>query len=1091
MIAPISRLALALALAAAVSAQARLEPQHLRCEYRTNPLGLDTPQPRLSWELHSRERDQRQRAYQIRVASSEHALREGGADLWDTGRVLSDQAAQRAYGGAPLRSRQRCWWTVRAWDQDDRVSDWSTPAFWEMGLLSSNDWQAQWIGLASSWAGQASWPQARWIWAGPNLAADGRAAPPETNRIQVAALRRWVALPPDRAIARARLRLTADDYFELFVNGRFVAHNAGKPYSAKFIQEYELALHAGDNLIAIRATNRQDCAGVLGQLAVEFERGPALTVETDRSWGAQPGWADEFSQPSYIDVHWRPATELAAPGEAPWEAANYPPMLPAPFLRTTARFEREIRQARLYVTALGVYECYLNGQRVGHDEFNPGWTDYRTRVQYHTYDVTSLLHRGDNAFGLVLGDGWYAGFVGLAGRCRYGQQPLARAQLELAFADGTTRTIATDPTWKAATGPIRHSDFLMGEHYDARREFPGWDRPGFDDAAWSSAMAVTQAVHLVAAPDAPVRATQEVRPIALTEPRAGHFVFDLGQNLVGRVRLQVQGPAGRRVTLRYAEMVQPDGTLYLDNLREARCTDDYVLRGGAPEVYEPHFTFHGFRYVEVTGYPGRPDRTALTGVVLHSDTPRAGTFACSDPLVTQLYSNIVWGQRGNFLSIPTDCPQRDERLGWTGDAQVFIRTATWNMDVAAFFTKWCQDLDDAQRPDGAFPDAAPFVAANSGTAAWGDAGVICPWTLYQVYGDRRLLEAHYPAGQRWIEYLLKHSTNGLRPATRYGDWLSIDADTPLDVLATAYFAHSADLMARSAAVLGRTEDQRRYAKLFQSVRSAFNQAYVAEDGRIRGNTQTSYLMALAFDLLSPAHRAQAIRYLVEDIQARGDHLSTGFVGVGLLMPTLTRAGHVDRAYRLLRQDTFPSWLYSVRNGATTIWERWDGWTRDRGFQTPWMNSFNHYSLGSVGHWLFETVAGIGLAGDTPGFRHCVIRPQPGGGLTWARAEYRAMPGRMVSAWRLEKGRMMLDLDVPANTTATVYLPSASREEVAESGRPVRLGNGIRYVWREGAQTVLEVGSGQYRFAAPTGARSEVKGAPAGRTRPEPARGLPL
>ena len=741
-------------------------------------------------------------------------------------------------------------------------------------------------------------------------------------------------------------------------------------------------------------------------------------------------------------------------------------MMPCPYLRKTVAITKPIRQARLYVTALGVYEMRLNGQRVSDDLFNPQWTDYHRRVQYHTYDVTRLLRRGDNALGLILGDGWYAGFVGLGGRCRYGRLPLALAQLEIEHTDGTRETLCTEASWKAATGPLRQSDMLMGEVYDARQELAGWARPDFDDQRWQPVCVKTPTVHLVAAADDPVRKTQELIARSVTEPSPGCFVFDLGQNIVGVPRLKVRGQAGREIRLRFGEMLNPDGTLYVQNLREARCLDRYHPRGNGEETYEPHFTFHGFRYVEVTGCAGRLAPDAITGLVLHSDAPVAGRFECSNPLVSQLQRNIFWGQRGNFLSIPTDCPQRDERLGWTGDAQVFLPTAVYNMDLARFFTKWCQDVEDAQQPTGAFTDVVPSVAATNGTAAWGDAGVICPWTLYQVYGDTRLLERHYAAGAKWIEYLRQNSTALLRPARGYGDWLSIEADTPKDLLATAYFARSAWLMARLAEILKKPADARQYHDLFERIRVAFNTEFVTPDGHLKGQTQTAYLLALEFDLLPDTLRAAATRYLLEDLEKKDHHLSTGFVGVGLLLPALTRAGHSDVAYRLLTQDTFPSWLYSIKQGATTIWERWDGWTKERGFQTPWMNSFNHYSLGSVGAWLFESVAGLGFDPKHPGFRRLVIHPHLGGDLTWARAEYNSISGWILSYWRIEDQTLKLDVTLPANTAAQVHLPTTDPSRVLESGRPLSRVKGVQSATKQGQETLLDIGSGVYRFAVP-------------------------
>jgi alpha-L-rhamnosidase len=1033
----------------------------LRCEYAVDPMGTDVAQPRLSWRLESQQRGQRQTAYQVLVASSLARLRQNQGDLWDSGRVNADRSSHVLYAGPALPSRARAYWKVRVWDKNGRGSGYSPPAFWEMGLLMPADWQAGWIGLKTPWPGEEQWAQARWIWFPEG---DPRIAAPAGRRY----FRQRIVLPADRRIVQAQFRLAADDYFALFVNGQEAGCNVGKPYSWKFLNELDVTglLVSGQNLFCILATNGPGSAGVLGQLTVEFEAGPSFFLQTDGSWKSSDQSQQGWQTPAFDDSAWPAVRELARPGEAPWETANYPPMGPCPYLRKAAQIARPIRQARLYVTALGVYEFYINGQRVGTDVFNPGWTDYARRVQYHTYDVTRLLRRGPNALGIILGDGWYAGFVGLGGRARYGTRPLASAQLEIELADGFRQTIVTDHSWKAATGPLRQSDMLMGETYDARLEMRGWNQPGFDDSTWQQVRVEEPGAHLVAAGDAPVRRTMDLEPRGLAEPCSGHFVFDLGQNMVGWVRLVVRGRAGTEVALRFAEMLNPDGTLYTNNLREAKCIDRYILKGGGKEVYEPHFTFHGFRYVELTGYPGRPDPSDVTGVVLHSDLPPAGRFECSAPLVNQLQSNITWGQRGNFLSIPTDCPQRDERLGWTGDAQVFVRTATCNMDVARFFSKWMIDVEDAQQADGAFTDVVPFVAARTGTAAWGDAGVICPWTIYQVYGDRRILERHYAAGARWIEYLQNNSTNLLRPAQGYGDWLSVGADTPKDVLATAYFAQSTRLLAKIAAVLGKTSDARKYEDLFQQIKSAFQGAYLAPDGRIQGDTQTCYALALAFDLLPAEKRSVAAQHLAQNVATKNGHLSTGFCGVGVLLPVLTQAGYLDTAYQLLNQDTFPSWLYSIKQGATTIWERWDGWTREHGFQTPWMNSFNHYSLGSVGAWLFETVAGIGLDPDQPAFKHIILRPRPGGGLAHARGEYLSPHGKIVSAWKIERGQFHLQVVVPPNTTATLYVPIAQPDQIREGNKPVAQVDGIEFLRREDGHCLFVLGSGKYQFSGP-------------------------
>ncbi|MGB2975133.1 MAG: family 78 glycoside hydrolase catalytic domain, partial [Phycisphaerae bacterium] len=504
-------------------------------------------------------------------------------------------------------------------------------------------------------------------------------------------------------------------------------------------------------------------------------------------------------------------------------------------------------------------------------------------------------------------------------------------------------------------------------------------------------------------------------------------VFDFGQEFPGWVRLKVRGRAGEKVVLRFAEMLEPDGTVHTANLRSAKCTDAYVLRGGGEEVWEPRFTYRAFRYVEVTGWPGEPGPDALVGVVAHSAVPRAGAFECSNPLLNRLQENVVWTQRANFLEVPTDCPQRDERLGWTGDAQIFIRTATYNADAAAFFAKWLVDLGDAQRADGAFPDVAPLgLWHGAGTAAWGDAGTICPWTCYEVYGDVRFLERHYGGMVRWVEYLKANSRGLLRPAEGYGDWLSIQADTPKDVLATAYFALSTRLTAKAAAVLGRENDREKYEALFEDIQAAFNKAYVAGDGRIKGDTQTGYVLALQFDLLPDDLRRRAARHLVEDIKKRDTHLSTGIVGLKDLMTVLAKIGEDDVAYQLLLNDTFPSWGYEIKHGATTIWERWNGWTEEKGLHDPGMNSFCHYAFGAVGEWLFSTVAGIEAA--APGFKRIVVRPRPGGGLEWTRAQYESVHGLVASAWKVEGKGLAISVTIPANTTAEVHVPAGRAED---------------------------------------------------------------
>ena len=725
--------------------------------------------------------------------------------------------------------------------------------------------------------------------------------------------------------------------------------------------------------------------------------------------------------------------------------------VPAPLLRRSFTLDKPVASARLYISALGLFEARLNGQRVGEDALAPGWTEYAKRVRYHAYDVGGLLAAGENVIGALLGDGWYSGHVGFQGRQRYGDRPRLIAQLEITHNDGSRTTVITDTGWRVAYGPLLQADLIMGEHWDARLETPGWDAPGFDDARWLAAEIWRGAAPSLVARNGPaIRRIQELAPVADPRPienfGLARWLFDFGQNLVGVVRLEATLAPGVTLTLRHAETLNADGRIYTANLRSAQQTDIYTSRGGA-QVFEPRFTFHGFRYVEVHGYPGTPPRDLLTAVVIHSDLPVTGAFRCSDPLINQLQRNIVWGQKGNFVDVPTDCPQRDERLGWTGDAQVFAPTAAFNMDVAAFFTKWQQDLADAQHESGRIPPIAPDTrfGHEDGGPAWADALVIVPWTLYQRYGDARLLARHYPSMQAWMAYLAETSPGHIRahpdggPRQGYGDWLALDGSggtegaTPKDLIGSAFYAHSARLMARIAAALGKKMDAKRYAGLFETIRRVFIHRFVTADGLLIGQTQTACALALRFGLLPTQARPGIVAALARDIATRGNHLSTGFVGTPHLPFALSENGRADIAYALLNQRAWPSWLYSVTQGATTIWERWDGWTQDKGFQTPDMNSFNHYAYGAIGAWLYAVVAGIDVDETQPGFKRIMFRPQPGGGITQVEAALDGPYGRIESAWRARGPAWRWRVAVPPNTSARAQVPASENATISADG----------------------------------------------------------
>jgi alpha-L-rhamnosidase len=981
----------------------------LACEALIDPLGIGTGSPRFRWKLAPRDpkaRNLSQRGYRILVASRPELLRPGRADLWDSGEVRSRETLDIRYAGKPLSSDTRAFWRVQIRDGADTPSAWSETASFGIGLLSASDWKADWIGFDRPF--EASRPKdafagAKWIWMTRDM-------PGQFAR----------AFSVKDGLAKATLTMTADDHFRATLDGREVAKSDGKPDSWRRPVTVDLtaALRGGQHRLEVSAQNDQGAAGLLATLELTYRDGRFQRIVSDETWG----------EPSDVGV-------VGPYGAEPWGRVGQPGKhLPPPrFLRHEFTLPKRVRRATLHGTALGLLEMRLNGKRVGDEWFMPGWSDYAKRVYARAYDVTGLLRAGPNALGIALGDGWYSGYVGYAHRRdHYGTKLRAKVQVNVEFVDGTRTVIASNGDWKAATGPMIFSDFLQGETYDARLEADGWDRPGFR-AEWNPVdVGSADAPPVEPFPGQPVRIYKELHPRSVTPVGPDTYVLDLGQNMAGVARLRFRGKPGQKVTLRFAERLNPDGTIYTTNLRGAAATDTYVCRGGDVD-WTPSFTFHGFQYIEVTGM-GRPPRGSVVGLAMSSDTPTVGTIASSDSMLNTLIRNAWWTQRMNFIDVPTDCPQRDERLGWTGDAQAYIRTAAMLTDVQPFFRKWLDALDDAQRPDGQYPMVAPLkVADDDGGPAWADAGVICPWTIYDVYGDRQLLAKHYPQMKRFVEFTRKRSTKDLLPPERFhcfGDWLSINATTPNEVIYEAYFAGSARLLAQSAEVLGYRDDAAEYWDLYRRVRAAFRRAYTSPDGKVAGDTQCSYVLALAFDLLDEPQAKLAADRLVADIEKRGGHLSTGFVGTRDIMHVLSKIGRNDVAFRLLHNTTFPSWGFTIVNGATSIWERWDGWTPERGFQDPGMNSFAHYAFGAVVGWIMANP--VGITNLEPGFREVRIAPAIDPKLTFLNGAYDSVRGRIVSNWRVEGSKVFLHVEIPPNVRAEVVVPG---------GETVRVGSG--------------------------------------------------
>jgi alpha-L-rhamnosidase len=890
---------------------AQVSIRRLLTENASNPISLESQSPRFSWQLGSGDRNELQTDYEIRV-SSQPDTKDGDRDkglIWSSGKVASGQSVQVAYGGPALQSGRKYYWRIRIWDNKGRVSAWSEPAWWQMGLLKPSDWKAQWIQ--------------------PTLPA------------------------PDNA-------------------------------------------HAD-------------------------------------------------------------------------------PQRPSPLLRMVFNASRTVASAMAYITAHGLYEAQINGRRVGDAFLTPGWTSYNRRLQYQVYDVTDLVRQGKNAIGVMLASGWYRGYIGPdPQKDFYGKDISLLFQLVIRYKDGRSDTVVSGPGWKSSTGAIRSAEIYNGETIDHRDEKEGWGLPGYDDAGWSGVRREDfPKNNLVATINEPVKRHETFPALKLITTPRGEQVIDFGQNLVGWVMVKIKGQQGDSIRLSHAEVLDREGNFYTDNLRAAKAQDVFILKGNDEEAFEPHFTFHGFRYIRIQGARDPVNLADFTAVALYSDMEKTGNFECSNPMVDQLQHNIQWGQRGNFLDVPTDCPQRDERLGWTGDAQVFSRTAAYNMGVDNFFTKWLKDLAADQLPSGAVPFVIPNVLGQGTSAGWADVATIIPWNLYLAYGDRRVLEEQYPAMKAWVGYIRGQAKDDLwNSGSHFGDWLFYrpfddndgrSAVTDKYLIAQCFYAHSTQLLINTATVLGKKEDADSYGHLLKKVKDAFLREYMTPDGRLVSGTQTAYVLALHFDMLPEALRKQAADRLVQNIQDYGYHLTTGFLGTPYLCHVLSRFGYTAIAYRLLLQDTYPSWLYPVKMGATTIWERWDGIRPDGSFQTPGMNSFNHYSYGAIGDWMYRVVAGLDTYEDGPGYRHSRISPHPGGGLTSAAADLETGYGMLSAHWRLDGGALLLDLVIPANTHSTVYIPAPEGGRITENGHNLASLKEIGLTGVERGYLILDIGSGSYHF----------------------------
>jgi len=793
--------------------------------------------------------------------------------------------------------------------------------------------------------------------------------------------------------------------------------------------------------------------------------------------GENSGWSEPAS--------WQMGLLTPADWQAKWITPGYKEdslEKPSPLFRKEFSVNKKIVSAIAYITAHGLYEARINGHRVGDAYLTPGWTSYNKRLEYQAYDVTGLLHDGANVVGAMLGNGWYRGHVGYDPTPNlYGKDIALLLQLQITYTDGTTANIVSDDSWKSATGDVRNSEIYYGEIIDHRKAQKGWDEAGFNDKKWYGVNVRDFAKDiLIATVNEPVKQHEVFKPIKIFRTPKGDQIIDFGQNLVGWVKFKVHGKAGDTIRLSHAEVMDKGGEFYTDNLRTAKSQDIYMLSGEGEETFEPHFTWQGFRFVKVEGYHGKINPDDFTAITLYSDMTPTGTFSCSNTMINQLQHNIQWGQKGNFLDVPTDCPQRDERLGWTGDAQVFSRTASYNMNVKNFFTKWLKDVAADQYTSGAVPHVIPDVIKRKGyepggSTGWSDVATIIPWNMYLAYGDKRVLENQYGSMKAWVDYMVHQSKNNLwNTGGHFGDWLfySVNDDTDGSsaitskyLIAQCFYAYSTGLLIDAAKVLGKTEDVDHYTKLLADIKDAYMREYVTPNGLISSDTQTAYVLALQFDMLPENLRQQAAARLAANVERYGNHLTTGFLGTPYLCHALSSFGYTDVAYRLLLQETYPSWLYPVKMGATTVWERWDGIRPDGTFETPTMNSFNHYSYGAIGDWMYRVVTGIDTKPDMPGYKNIIIKPHPGGNLSYANADYETPYGKVSSHWKTDSTTFSLDVEIPVNTTATVYVPAKNNSTVLEGGAALANTKAIKPQGMEDGYMAVEVGSGSYHFTS--------------------------
>ena len=1041
----------------------------LQTNARTKPLGIPGDSTVFGWKSTSSARGVTQSAYEVRVGTSS-----GGDDVWSSGKVDSARQVDVTYGGPALASQTRYYWQVKVWNGDDQESDWSDATWFETGILSAGEWSADWIGKSASgeidkWTDytadvdfdidqlaigvfiRAKDTSNAYMW--QISTADGTGIPKFRPHKRVNNGYTLLDNKPITSITSAQL-LQGTHRLSVTVDGSTITTSLD---GTQIDQRTDTSFAKG--FIGFR----QDFAGNINETAdvkavkVTAKNGDVL-LDTDFSDGNPFNGGTLTDQGLHVadrqDVLLRTSD-------------SNKPLLRKEFATEDGK---TIKSARVYASAHGTYELELNGQKVGDQFLAPGDTDYRKRIQYQTYDVTDQLNNGQNAIGAELGDGWWAGKVGMWGPGMFGNSLGLIAQLRIDYTDGTHQVIKTDNTWKSRSGPYIAADNIDGETYDARAERPGWDYPNFDDAAWNAVTvgASTDTAKLVPQPDEPVRVTGERPALTRTSPAANTYIYDLGQNMVGVAKMRLQGVAGQTVKIRYGEQLNKDGSLYTANLRAAKVTDYYTFNTTGTVVYEPKFTQHGYRYLEISNVMTAPELGDVTGVVWGSDLKATGTLETSNAMLNQLQSNISWGQRGNFLSIPTDTPARDERLGWTGDINVFSPTASYLRDTRAFLGKWTTDLRDSAYSNGNYSGIAPLVPTidlGSGLG-WSDSAITVPYAVWHAQADDAIVNANYASMKKFFDFVKTGAGADLIDSARgnWNDWLNLDDNTGTDVLGTAYYAEDARMLSEMAKSIGEDADSATYAALSNQIRDAFTSKLIAADGTVQGGSQTAYAMALGMNLVTdPALREKVGEKFVAKLKTSDYHLTTGFLGTPWLLPALSSIGRSDLAYTMILKKDYPSWGYEIENGATTMWERWNSIDQNGNFGDVSMNSFNHYAYGAVGDWMYQNIGGISAV--KAGYKESKIAPAIGGGLTSGHGTYDSVYGMISSDWKKDDKGVSLDIKVPVNTTSMVSIPARNIAAVTEGSTPITQAEGVSDVTVKDGVVTFKVGSGSYSIHA--------------------------